>query len=145
MIIKITEMNAEYIFKILNCCDTLSGFHISADYFKKDDRSVNLLCSDAKKTERSYSDGSSIMSLEFEIKIRLSADEDKSLLNRTLINNICTEVSSFGKSIPFPENSDKIMPIKIEVTDGANLISDDIHSTQYQIKFKIFYLQKKRG
>lgn len=140
-----TKMNADYLLKILNCCDTLSGFHISADYFKKDDRSVNLSCSDAKKTERSYSDGSLILSLEFEIKIRLSADEDKSLLNRTLINNICTEVSSFGKTIPFPENSAKIMPIKIEVTDGATLISDDIHSTQYKIKFKIFYLQKKRG
>lgn len=138
-------MTTDYILKLLNNCNCLNGFEISADFLKKEDKSICLKVPDTENIERTYCDGSGIFSSEIELNIRLTANHQKNLFNRNFFETLSSELTSFGNIIAFPNYENLIQPLKIEITEGANLLSDDIHSAKYKMKFRIHFLKEKRG
>lgn len=138
-------MKTDYILELLNNCESLKGFTISADFLGKGDKSVCLKASDTSKTERVYCDGSGIFSSEFELDFRLIADEVTNINNRHFFEKLSSELTSFGILTSFPSCDGLIQPLKIEITEGAKLIKDDIHSAKYTLILRIYFLKEKRG
>lgn len=139
-------MTADYITELLTGCDAVEGFGISADYSAKEPGAVCILPRGCDKAERGYCDGSSIMSSEFELIIRLAADRDKSPENRRLLERLTRELEAYGSAVPFPplpEGSG--LPLRIIITEKPVIAADDIHSARYKMSFKIRYLKEKQG
>lgn len=136
-------MSADYIIKLLAGCEALSGFLISADYSPKENRSVCVMPCGFETTERGYCDGSSVKVCEFELVLRLSADRDKSLENRRLLEEIEKGLEAYGSYVPFPCTADAQLPLRIIISEKPALLADDIHSVRYKMKIKVRYYKGK--
>lgn len=136
-------MRVEYILEILKCCEVLADFKISVDFLAKNSRSISVKLGDAKENVRNYCDGSGIFYKQAELDIRLSAGEVKNLENKEIIQRLCDELITLGKGISFPPPQAGILPLKIEISDGAQLVADEIHSAKYRLNFKIYFMEKR--
>ena len=136
-------MSAQYILQLLKCCEALADFEIAIDFLKKTSRSISVKLNDAKQTVRSYCDGSKIYYKEVQLDIRLGAGEERNLQNKELIESFYNELLIFGKGISFPPPPAGIVPLKIEISDGAQLVADEIHNAKYKLSFKIYFMEKR--
>lgn len=136
-------MKTQYILELLKCCDTIADFKISADFLSKAAPCVSVKLEDAKTTQRAYCDGDRIFSKEAELEFRLFAGEGKSTENKSLLESFCEELILFGKGVSFPTPPAGVMPLKIKISEGAELISDELHTAKYRLKFKIYFMEKR--
>ncbi len=136
-------MRTQYILELLKCCESIADFKISTDFLSKSAPCISVKLEDAKTTERAYCDGGGIFSKEAELEFRLYAGEGKNAENKSLLESFCEELILFGKGISFPTPPAEILPLKNVISEGANLISDEIHSAKYRLKFKIYFMEKR--
>lgn len=132
-------MKAAYIIELLKKCDAFSDFHLAVDYLCKENKSVSIMPSQTDSIVKCYCDGEKIKAKEIKLIIRLGEKNEDNLLNKELLERVCDFIRSIGIGVA---DCDKRI-IKTELVSGADLIKDDIHSVQYEIKFLIYYLAKE--
>lgn len=134
-------MTVDYLVNLLKNRDFPDGMSIDTGYLSEKDNSVSVEPDGSDEVVRSYCDGGRIKAFGFSLVVRLKKGLGDNAGNLKMTERISDYLVSLND---FPQCGGEI-PLLIEVTKGAVLAEDNIHSLKYRTECRLLYLKEEKN
>lgn len=134
-------MTVDYLIELLKSCDFPDGFSIGVGFLPEKGNSASVEPDGKNEIVRSYCDGGMIMAYGFSLLVRLKKSLGDNAENLKLTEKI-SDCLTLHKDLP---ECDDGIPLAVEVTGGAVLEEDNIHSLKYRMKCRLLYLKEDKN